>query len=211
MSGYEPVPELMTAKAQYDAGEITSLNYYNIIRNQHFIANLELLSMLKRIASENVKISAYAAPYVEAVHNNIFDIKSDIKIPTVSETLQKIKNDLGIDFSGESARKTKLSSQSKTADPMVTIGGSVAWRDADGNLQPAKFIEIWILDANNDTFLAGDDNNPIYTDENGYFSIEISNGASLYTGGYDIYVSAVAKGSNIIVHQLLHLIKYIIT
>jgi hypothetical protein len=105
------VPELMMAKAQYDAGEITSLAYYKIIHNQHFTVDLKLLGMLQKTASDNQKISPYAAPYVEAIHNSIFDIKSDAKIPTVDETLQKIKDDLGIDFTGEAARKKKISSQ----------------------------------------------------------------------------------------------------
>ena len=93
VSGSEPVPELMMAKAQYDAGEITSLAYYKILRNQYFVIDLELLGMLQRTASDNPKISVYAAPYVEAIHNSIFNIQSDAKIPTVDETLRKIKND----------------------------------------------------------------------------------------------------------------------
>ncbi len=100
VSAAEPVPELVMAKAQYDANEITSLAYYDIVRGQHFEVDWELMNMLSRVSSDKLEYSAYAAPYVEAVHNSIFRIESNAEVPAVSDTLKKMEDELGIDLSG---------------------------------------------------------------------------------------------------------------
>lgn len=90
------LPELGMAKTQYDAKEITSGDYYNVVRSQHFEVDMDLMNMLGRVCSDKIQYSGYAAPYVEAIHNSIFGIKSDKKVPDINETIKKIEADLGV-------------------------------------------------------------------------------------------------------------------
>ena len=108
VSTAEPVPELVMAKAQYDANEITSGDYYTIVNNQHFQVDMELMNMLSRISSDKAEYSGYAAPYVEAVHNSIFHIESKAEVPAISDTLKKIEDELGVDLNEEDTASSSL-------------------------------------------------------------------------------------------------------
>lgn len=211
VSAAEPVPGLVMAKAQYDAGEITSWDYWNIVDSQHFQVDIGLMNMLSRVASDKIEYSGYAAPYVEAVHNSIFNIELKAPVPDISETLEKIEDDLGIDLNEEDTRGS--SAQRIESDPTVEISGTVVWIDAGPYQRLAKSIRVQIADIytyedlfgthNVETILIGDDNTPLYTGSSGNYSVNIPDGSSVRDGGYDIKVRVLAEGSNVSVSPLL--------
>ncbi len=209
VSTAKPVPELVMAKAQYDANEITSGDYYDIVNGQHFQIDMELMNMLSQVSSDKIEYSGYAAPYVEAVHNSIFGIKSKAAVPPISDTLKKMEDELGIALNTEDTGRSSV--QRSALDTMVTINGTVKWIDYAGYEQPATNIRVQIIDIQtyNDllgthsigTILAGDDSTPIYTESSGNnlgsYSVDIPDGASVDDGGYDIVVRILAEGSNV--------------
>ena len=205
VSTAEPVPELAMAKAQYDANEITSGDYYTIVNSQHFQVDIELMNMLSQVSSDKIEYSGYAAPYVEAVHNSIFGIKSKAAVPAVSDTFKKMEEETGIDLNAEDTETPSL--QSNATDSTLTIEGMVTWKDAANTERPATYIRVQIIEIQTyddplgthsiGTILIGDDSAPLKTDSNGSYSAIIPDGASVEDGGYDILVRVLAEGSNV--------------
>ena len=166
--------------------------------------------MLSQISSDKAEYSGYAAPYVEAVHNSVFGIESKFKVPVISDILKKIENELGIDLNEED---TGSSLQNNALDATVTINGRVTWTDDEDTQQPASNIRLQIADIytyedlfgthNIETILIGDDDSPFHTGQDGRYSADIPDGASVRDGGYDIVVRVLAEGSNVSVSPLL--------
>ncbi len=222
-------PKLLMAKARFDANQITSYDYWHLVFNQHFVVDYDLINMLAMVASDKIEYSFYAAPYVEAIHNSLFGIESDAKVPDISDTLEKISEDLGIDLEAwrlsrnettanvqeppadsESHVSKNTLMQSGTVNSTITIAGKVQWKDYGNTSRPASNIRIQILDSYEwtdilggtrviETILKGNDGSPITTNSNGNFSISVSDGASVRAGGYDIVVRVLAEGSNVYV------------
>lgn len=86
--------DLAMAKAQFDAKEITSYDYYKVVQAQCFGIDIDLTNSLAAVCSDKIEYSHYAAPYIEAIHNKIFNIKSFNIVPNVSDTIKRIQNDL---------------------------------------------------------------------------------------------------------------------
>lgn len=79
----ETYPKLAMAKAQFDAHEITSADYYHIAKELPFQMDIGLMNAFGQVASGKSEHSCYAAPYIEAVNNHIFGISAGIDVPDV--------------------------------------------------------------------------------------------------------------------------------
>jgi hypothetical protein len=92
---------------------------------------------------------------------------------------------------GDARIDTSVTLAAKPSVQTITVSGRVEWTDSAGNVHPAKFVPVEIMD---DDVIFDDTLATTKTDNNGNYSAVITNDTGFSEGGYDIFVRIKSEG-----------------